>query len=453
MAASRDDLKQRMLHRRAVQAVIWGIPAVNYDCMYQSAIRDAGAKANQIVYWSRLVDAKNQTLTPNPDAIYLMPFIDTSDGPVVLEIPAAEGGSITGSVDDAWQTAVEDVGPAGVDKGAGGKYLILAPGDEREVPDGYIAMRPDTRRSYALLRSNLKSGSKEDVAAAVAYGRQVRLYPLGQADDQTTFVDASDVQFDAAVPYDVRFFEALDRCVQAEAWLVRDKAMIDTLKSIGIEKGKPFAPDAGTEAVLIDAITEAHEWLDAQYEAAYSPPFAEGSHWALPINKAFSEGIQSDYADPDEYGIDARGVAYHFAFFSAKHFGAGQFYLFAIKDADGNPLDGGNTYRLTVPANAPVRLYWSVTIYDRETHTLINGMPWSSRSSNTPGLESNEDGSVDITFGPDEPPAHQANWVPTNKRRAFEALFRFYGPEKPLFDKTWRLPDIVGQIPTPGDTH
>ena len=173
-----------------------------------------------------------------------MPFIDTTDEPIVLEIPAAEGGSITGSVDDAWQTAVEDVGLAGVDQGKGGRYLILPPGYEDEVPDGYIAMPAATRRTYALLRSNLSSGSPEDVAAALAYGKRVKLYPLSQADapPPTTFVDAADVVFDATISYDVRFFEALDRCVQAEPWLARDKAMIDTLKTIGIEKGKPFAP-------------------------------------------------------------------------------------------------------------------------------------------------------------------------------------------------------------------
>jgi hypothetical protein len=96
-------LRQRALHRRAVEAAVWGMPAVNFDAMYQALVRDAHGGSNQIVYWSRLLDWKNQTLTPNPDAIYLMPFYDTTGGPVVLEIPPADHGSITGSIDDAWQ--------------------------------------------------------------------------------------------------------------------------------------------------------------------------------------------------------------------------------------------------------------------------------------------------------------------------------------------------------------
>src|SRR5258708_7513408 len=120
-------LQQRTLHRRAVDAAIWGMPAVNFDAMYQALVRDAHVPANHIVFWSRLLDWKNQTLTPNPDAIYLMPFYDPTDGPVVLDIPPAGEGSITGSIDDAWQCAIADVGPADTDAGTGGKYLILPP--------------------------------------------------------------------------------------------------------------------------------------------------------------------------------------------------------------------------------------------------------------------------------------------------------------------------------------
>ena len=244
-----DQLEERAVNRRAIEAVIWGMPAVNYDLMYQAMVRDAkaGAGSNKIVYWSRLFDWKNQTLTPNPDSIYFMPFINTKDvGPMVLEIPPADEGSITGSVDDCWQTALEDVGPAGVDKGKGGKYLILPPGYKDKTPDGYIVLPSGNYQGYALLRSILKSGSDADVAKAVAYGKRIKLYPLLQAANPpaTKFVDAIDVVFDATIPYDLRFFESLDRIVQREPWLERDKAMIDQLKSIGIEKGKLFKPDA-----------------------------------------------------------------------------------------------------------------------------------------------------------------------------------------------------------------
>src|SRR5215468_1869566 len=231
-ATSNDTLAQRTVERRAVEAVIWGMPVVNYDLMRQALIKAGGAE-NQIVYWSRLLTWKNQTLTPNPDTVYLMPFFNTKDvGPVVLEIPPADGGTITGNIDDIWQVALEDAGPAGADQGRGGKYLILPPGYAQHIPTGYIQLRSATYGGFALLRSTPSSGSDADVAKAVAYGKRVRLYPLSQAANppQTTFIDAIDQVFDATIPYDVRFFQSLDRVVQAEPWLDRDRVMIDTLK-------------------------------------------------------------------------------------------------------------------------------------------------------------------------------------------------------------------------------
>jgi len=439
------DLAVRTMHRRAIEAIIWGMPAVNYDLMYQAAVREANGGFNQIIYWSRLPDWKNQTLTPNPDAIYFMPFVNTKDvGPMVLEIPPADEGSITGTVMDVWQCALEDVGPAGVDKGKGGKYLILPPGYNDKVPAGYIPMPSDTYEGYALLRSIPKSGSDANVAKAVAYGKRIKLYPLSQAPQPpvTTFVDVVDVVYDSTITYDLRFFESLNRIVQLEPWLERDKAMIDQLKSIGIEKGKPFNPDQKTLELLNDAAREAHVWLVAQYEASFLSPYYEGGHWARPGSRELFEGQATFFAKPDVYPVDVRGVTFSYAYFTPKHLGTGSSYLLCITDKDGRLLDGSATYRLTVPANVPVTQYWSATVYDRATHAPIRNAQWPSRSSNTPGLQKNSDGSVDIYFGPKASAGKETNWVPTSTGGGFEVLFRFYGPEKPLFDKTWKLPDI-----------
>ncbi len=439
------DMELKVMEQRAFEAVIWGMPAVNFDLMYR-AMEKAGGKWNQIVYWSRLFDWKNQTLTPNPDVIYLLPFFNTKDaGPMVLEIPPAEGGSLTGSIDDGWQTALEDVGPAGADKGKGGKYLILPPGYKEAPPEGYIVLSCNTYRSYALLRSNSESSSDADIARAVNYGKRVKVYPLKQAANPapTVFVDAINTVYDSTIPYDASFFEALDRFVQHEPWLPRDRMMIDFLKSIGIEKGKTFVePDGEIQLALELSASSARTWLESRYEAVFSPPFNEGTHWALPASPALAEGLQTDFANPDQYPVDDRGMTYSMAFFSPKHLGAGQFYLMTIKDKLGQSLDGDRTYRLTVPANAPVRLYWSATAYDRATHALIRDTPYSSRSSKSPGLRQNTDGSTDLYFGPKAPAGQAANWVPTAARGTFEVLFRFYGPDKPLFEKKWVLPDI-----------
>lgn len=438
------DLACRTVERRAVEAVNWGIPAVNYDRMLQALVRDAKGASNQIVYWSTFLDAKNQTLTPNPDVIYFKPFFNTKGvGPMVLEIPPAEGGSITGTVMDCWHAALEDVGPAGFDKGQGGKYLILPPDYKGTIPDGYIVLPSLNYQGYALLRSILKSGALSDIAAAVDYGRRIKLYPLSQAANPpaTTFVDANGITFDATIPYDLRFFQSLDRMVQAEPWLPRDKAMIDLLRSIGIEKGKPFNPDANTQAILNAAALEAQAWLNERYETVL-PLYFEGRQWAFPATRELHDVVATFYEKLDAYPIDARGLTDYWAFSTIKHPGGAQFYLMAIRDNNGNFLDGAGTYRLTVPANPPVTQYWSAVVYDRATHAFIRDATRLGRSSQNTDLRKNADGSVDVWFGPKAPAGRETNWVPTSPAGRFEVLFRFYGPEKPLFEKTWTLPDL-----------
>jgi hypothetical protein len=439
------DLDARAIQRRAVEAVIWGMPAVNTDLMYQAMARETKGDWNQIVYWSRLLDWKNQTLTPNPDAIYMMPFFNTAKaGPMVIEIPPANGGSITGSIMDAWQTPLEDVGPAGIDAGKGGKYLILPPAYSETVPEGYIPLPCQTFQGYALLRSILKSGSTEDFTKAVEYGKRIKFYPLSTAANPpaTTWLDAADVVFDATIPYDGSFFESLARMVESQPWLERDRALIDSLKTLGIQKGKPFAPDARTREIMNQAAQEARQWLDIQYEASLSPPFYEGGHWALPARPEMLKAMQSFFADPDSYPIDDRGITYSMAFFCPKRPAAGSYYLMATRDKTGQPLQGSATYRLNVPPGVPVRQYWSVTAYDRATHGLIRDVDRASRSSQVPELQKNADGSVDVFFGPKPPAGKESNWVPTRADGGFEALFRFYSPEKSLFEKKWKLPDV-----------
>lgn len=434
-------LAERAIHRRAIEAVVWGIPAVNYERMLQAA-SDNGAKLNQVVYWSRPVNWRNQTLTPNPDTIYLNPFYDTSKGPVVVEIPPADADHvIVGSFDVAWQNALADVGPAGEDKGKGAKYLLTPPGYSGTLPEGYIVLPSETYRGFVILRSNFKSRSEGDIQAAVEHGKRVKVYPLGGEAGSTVFVDAYDKPFDATIRYDISFFESLDRFVQTEPWLARDKVMIDSLKAIGIEKGKPFQPDAQTKAILESAVLEARDWIALKYENGFIPPFYEGTRWSLPVPAETREGLGSMFANPNEYGIDGRAVAYHMAYFSPKVYGGGQFYLINLSDRAGQPLDGKKTYRLTVPPNAPISQYWSATAYDRETHALIRGMSRPSLASNDPTVRKNPDGSTDIYFGPTAPAGRESNWVPTDPGRQFELMVRLYGPKKELLEKTWMLPD------------
>ena len=429
------------------------MPAVNYQLMYQEMVDKVGGRFNQILYWSRLLDWKNQTLTPNPDVIYVMPFFDTAGvGPMVLEIPPADDGLFNGSIMNYWHAAIEDIGPGGLDKGAGAKYLFLPPDYQDPVPEEFIPMPSDTYKGYALIRSVLRSGSEEDVDRAVKYAERVRLYPLSDAGNspQTTFVDAADVVFDSTIRYDSSFFDSLNELVQTEPWLERDKVMIDVLKTIGIERGRPFNPDATARAILDDAMRETHAVVDAAYGSL--PPYYGSGGWFFPITEEMYQNVTTRWHTPDSFPIDARGTAYSLAFFSGMHVGENQYYLLCGTDRDGDVLDGSAHYRLHVPSGVPVTQYWSTTVYDRDTHAFIRNASRVGRSSQTPELQREADGSTYIYFGPTEPTGAETNWIPTNPNGRFEVLARFYGPKAPLFDKTWRLPDLERDATLPKRT-
>ena len=202
--------------------------------------------------------------------------------------------------------------------------------------------------------------------------------------------------------------------IQKEPWLDRDRVMIDILRSIGIERGKPFSPTPETAALLEAGIRDAEVHLEARYDMGF-PPFWEGGRWGLPALPEFvSARAVGLYADLNTYPVDARGLAYTYAYIGIKRLGAGQFYLMAIKDKDGRTFEGGQTYKLTVPPDVPIEQYWSATAYDRQTHALIKNMDRASRSSQIPEMQKNADGSIDVYFGPTAPAGKESNWVPTD---------------------------------------
>jgi hypothetical protein len=442
---SADDLARRAIERRAVEAVIWGMPAVNTDLMRQEMLTKTGGNVNQIIYWGRPLDWHNQTLTPNPDAIYFMAFFDTKEvGPIVFDIPPGDAAaSLTGNIVTVWQTALEDVGLLGIDKGAGGKFVVLPPDYKDRLPEGYTALPSDTYSGYALLRSNLKSHGDADVAASIAYGKRVKIYPLSAAANPpaTVFTDVKDIDYDSTIRYDATYFTSLNHIVQSEPWIERDRAMIDQLRTVGIEKGKPFNPDAKMQPILNAAMGEAKQLLETRYEAGF-PPFYPNSHWMLPTLQEAMDGQATDYADHDKYAVDARALLYTYGYIAINRPGTAQFYLVSIHDKDGQSFDGAKTYRLRVPPNAPVQQYWSVTAYDRQTHALVKNMPRASRSSQIPEIQKSADGSIEVFFGPKAAAGKETNWVPTDPQRGFELMFRVYGPTKNFFEKTWMLPDV-----------
>ena len=222
--------------------------------------------------------------------------------------------------------------------------------------------------------------------------------------------------------------------------------MIDQVKSIGIEKGKAVQTRRKTQEILKAATRGSPCVAGAESTRIHTSHrhSTEGAIGTCRSRPTSSKDCRRSSPTPISYPVDDRGISLHSSASSApRTWEQGQFYLMTFKDKEGRVFAGSSNYRLTVPANAPVNQYWSATAYDRATHALIRNLPWPSRSSQTRGLQKNA-GRFGEYLHRDKSSARArtANWLPTSANGNFEILFRFYGPEKPLFDKTWRLPDI-----------
>jgi hypothetical protein len=206
------ELNRRTVERRAVEAVIWGMPLVNTDAMRQAYFRDVGAKYNDICYFSKPQDWKFQVTTPNASTNYIYFNFNLKDGPVVVEIPAAVGAGLLGSMVDAWDEPMADIGPAGEDQGKGGKYLLLPPDFKGETPPGVFALRYPTYNGYALYRAIRNGTTDADAAAALALVKKLRVYPLAQAANppEQRFIDIYGKTFDGIANFDESFFESLN---------------------------------------------------------------------------------------------------------------------------------------------------------------------------------------------------------------------------------------------------
>jgi hypothetical protein len=259
-----EELNRRTIERRAVEAAIWGMPIVNFDVMRQAFFRDANASYGDIIFWSRPANWKLQCLTPNTSVRYVFSFINTGQaGPMVLELPATGDAALMGTVVDAWQVPVTDLGLAGEDQGKGGKYLFLPPGHQGAAPSGYIALPMQTYNSFVGLRLIIKSEDEATVGKAIAYLKHIRIYPLSKATapPESKYVDMVDTIWDTVPRFDESFYTSLARMLNEEPIQPRDSAMMGMLLTIGIEKGKDFKPDEATQTALRAGAQEAHAWL------------------------------------------------------------------------------------------------------------------------------------------------------------------------------------------------
>jgi hypothetical protein len=458
-------LKDELLFQRATQTYLWALPLINTLGMKFGSEKVFGAGYNVLPVWKKRLDAKTLVTTPNSDVIYAMSYLDLGkDGPMVFE--AAPG--LQGILLDFWQRPIPgptiggtafagDVGLPGPDGGKGGKFLILPPGYDKPVPEGYFVYRSGTNNVFVFLRSFYQDPS--NLKPAVDVMEATKIYPLGgQASAKPMqFPDASGVPANMLPVSDANAFDQLKYLVDTEGPHLADPDGLGMLASLGIVKGQPFNLDAATRAMLDRAaktgykmsrvigfedvvsgrnfrVYPDHRWLNPIADGSPSNP---GGPFDLAWKRTPGGYVDFDtriWFFTDYYSISPGMIS--------QTPGKGAKYMIAFTDSTGAPLSGGASYRVNLPPNIPVANFWSVTLYEAENASgLANGQPFPSLGSRDKPAQ-NADGSTDVYLGPKAPDGKQGNWLATVPGKGYFAILRLYGPTEAAINKSWKPGDI-----------
>ena len=447
----------------------------------RKGFHEAGVDDNQVLIFSELMGSESVFLTANADTVYFLGFVDLTSGPMVVETPP----QALGVIDDMWWGWIIDFGLSGPDRGEGGRFLLVPPGYDGPLPDsGFHVGHSRTSRALLLGRSFMADDDPAPTVETIKRTMKVYPYAPGSAGTsvatlleglvqpappaevhETVFVEGSGKAFNTVPPSDFGFFELINEVVQEEPAGSTNAELMGQLAAIGIVKGEPFEPDERMRRILEDAAAvgaAASRALFFDSRASDEFTYYDGSAW---FNMLWVGGYTFETPPPlvTEAGIKpftatgVRKLHSRTSFLYAatgvspamcmRLTGIGSQYLMAVKDADGNPLDGAKSYRLTLPPDIPAARFWSVTLYDNETRSMLQTpqrFPRAgSQSYPTPAATANDDGSTTITFGPEQPEdSPDGNWIQTTEGKGWFPILRLYSPLAPFFDKSWRPSEI-----------
>lgn len=430
--------------QRAVQAYCFFYPTVSMEGTFQGT-RDAGAEDNKAVM-ILACGPRHVLFTGNSDTPYSGGNLNLKEfGPTVIELPP---GPYLGIVNDHNFGWIADVGLPGPDAGKGGKHLILPPGYSGKIPSGYFTSRSKTNLVLMGVRALPNGG---DMKGALDAQRRIKIYPLSKTHNPPpySYVDRTNDRIDVTLlrwEDNIQFWEKLHKVVQEEPSIDEFRPMYGMLAMLGIEHGKPFAPDGRMKAILERAAKTGRDqmlvagfasdrpdrfvWPDRKWE--YATLIYQNGDFELPT------GI--DLEARERWFSQAVGMSPKMVLRTA---GAGSLYWLGLRDKDGAYLDGGKTYKLSVPQPVPQKLFWSVTVYDNKTRSQIQTDQDKAALRSLVELKDvPKSRPTDLYFGPSAPAGKDGQWIKTNPSRGWFVYFRLYGPEGPAFDGSWKPGDF-----------
>jgi hypothetical protein len=426
--------------QRGVQVFLDALPVAQFHAL-RSGIRDYGPDNQTVLIAESLLDSRSLVDVANTETMYCFGWLDSNDGPQVVEIPA----NTLGFINDIWGRYVTDVGRAGLDKGQGGKYLLLPPDYAGSVPEGYFIVKSRTFGNSLTFRGFVVAGDLRSTSNSIK--NQYKVYALRDAANppEMKFVNISGQYFNTIPATDASFYEHVAQVVEEEPLEAVEPEMRGLLATIGIRKGKQFAPDPRMRGILNDAAAFGNAtgrvllFNTRRPDAFFYPNGAWQLGWL---------GNDPNWSPDGVLDPEARSLYFYFSFgvspaMSLKMIGIGSQYALSCRDANGQYLNGSNSYRLHLPPDIPAKDFWSVVVYDPQTRSMLQtDQQFPSTSSQKKDIFINPDTSVDVYFGPEAPPGKETNWIQTLPDKGWFVILRLYGPLEPWFDKTWRPGEI-----------
>jgi hypothetical protein len=440
-----------------------------------------GAEDNTVVVFSELMDSNSLFLTANADTIYTVAILDLTKGPLVVDVPPAN----LGTLNDMWFGWIIDIGFPGPDRGEGGKYLVVPPGYDGPLPDsGFFVGHSKTNHVLYAVRAFMENNNPKPVAASIRKSLKIYPYTPGGVGTSiatalqggvmlapnppipaTKFVEGSGKSFNTIPPNDFSYFEMLDKLVQMEPATSFDVELSGQLASIGIVKGKPFQPDERARKILTDAAAvgnaagRALNWRASEYPGwSYYPDsmwanmlWQGGFNFETPPPMVTKEGFKP-FPPSGARTLDSR-TAFYYAYtmdspgMIMRVPNVGSQYLMGFLDSEKNPYDGAKTYKVTLPKGIPAAKFWSFTLYDNQTRSMLQTPQRFPRAGSqtypSPAAVADADGSTTVYFGPKQPAGvKRGNWIQTMPGKGWFMLLRLYSPEESFFTKAWRPSEV-----------
>ena len=424
--------------QRASQAYIWALPMTATDAFVQSFKKDLDAEWGDLI-WVKTFEDRSYGITANATTDYFFTWVNLNEtGPIVIDVPA---GLTAGFISDVWQRCPADLGVPGLNKGKGGKHLLLGPG--QDVPEGlgdYRIVKTETNHNLILTRIVEPNPQK-----AIELQNAFQIYPYADRENptKTKIVEVGGRVWKTTQPEGFEYWKGMARMINGEPVNERDRLIHAQLQPLGIEKGKAFSPNARQRKILEKAgvMGELMAKTNGFITRLESAEYVEGSMWDYPLVVGPTQrGESYDHLDERAaWTYEALGISRGMTSTSV---GVGSVYHGQYRSRDGEWLNGSKDYVLHISKDVPAKNFWTVTVYDNKTRYLIqNGTGYADRGSRD-DIVTNEDGTIDIYFGSEAPEGKERNWIKTNKGDPWFAYFRLYGPLEEYFDRSWVLSDI-----------